>query len=326
MRAYAPEYSEPGVGAMKKEEKDMKLSTAALLVAAPISAIASPVKVMTYNIRYSAGDVDSPDNNWEARREALAQLVEKEKPDVAGFQEVLPDQRAWLEERFPQYAFSGQGRNADRRNGEASPVAFLKERFNVVTNGTFWLSETPDKPGSRSWNAKYPRICTWAVLEDKSGGGRFSFANMHTDHQSEEAREKGMLLVIERMKEFGVGAPMVLTGDLNCLEFERPSVSARELLDDALSVSATPPEGPWRTCNHWQWRDRETTIADALKKDVLERSAKGDDAERIDYIYVSHGTKVLGYRTIASPRPGTKLYPSDHFPTVATLEFEPAGK
>ena len=307
---------------MGMEEKEMKLYTAAMLVAAPISAVASPVKVMTYNIRYSAGDVDSPDNNWLSRREALAQLVESEKPDVVGFQEVLPDQRAWLEERFPQYAFSGQGRNADRKNGEASPVAFLKERFSAVTNGTFWLSEKPDEPGSKSWNAKFPRICTWAVLEDKAGGERFSFANTHTDHKSEEAREKGMLLVIQRMKEFGVGAPMVLMGDLNCLEFEKPSVSVRELLDDALRVSETTPEGTWRTCNHWAWREMETSIADALKKDVRERSAKGDDSERIDYIYVSPGTKVLSYRTIATPRPGTKLYPSDHFPTVATLQFK----
>lgn len=300
----------------------MNICAAALLVAMPISLAASPVRVMTYNIRYSAGDVDSADNNWPARREALAQLVEKENPDVVGFQEVLPDQRAWLEERLPQYAFSGQGRNADRANGEASPVAFLKERFGVVTNGTFWLSATPDEPGSKSWDAKFPRICTYAVLKDKGTGLSFSFANTHTDHKSEEAREKGMLLIIERMKEFGKGAPIVFVGDHNCLEFEKPSVAVRELLDDALNVSETSPEGTWRTCNHWVWRDKETTITEALKKGMRERSVKGDDAERIDYIYVSRGTKVLDYQTIATPRPWTKLYPSDHFPSVATLVFE----
>ena len=93
-------------------------------------------------------------------------------------------------------------------------------------------------------------------------------------------------------------------------------------LDDALNVSETSPEGTWRTCNHWVWRDKETTITEALKKGMRERSAKGDDTERIDYIYVSRGTKVLDYKTIASPRLGTKLYPSDHFPSVATLVFE----
>ena len=290
-------------------------------IAGTLSLAQSNIKAMTYNIRSSDGDANSPFNNWPARREDLASLVERESPDVVGFQEVLPVQLSWLEERLPQYAFSGCGRDADRTSGEASPVAYLKDRFSVVTNGTFWLSATPDVPGSISWGAKYPRICTWAVLEDKTDGRRFSFANTHTDHKSEEAREKGMLLVIERMKRFGEGAPIVLVGDHNCLEFETPSVAVRELLDDSLHVSKTPPEGSWRTCNHWAWRENETSIAEAMKKGMTERSCKGDDAERIDFIYVSRGTEVLSYRTISSPRPGTKLYPSDHFPSMATIRF-----
>ena len=300
---------------------DKALAAAGVL--AKEDCASEPVKVMTYNIRYSAGDVDSPDNNWTARREDLARLVASEAPDVIGFQEVLPDQRQWLEERFPQYAFSGCGRNADAASGEASPVAYLKERFVAVTNGTFWLSETPDEPGSKSWGAKYPRICTWAVLDDKTGGGRFSFANTHTDHKSEEAREKGMLLVIERMKEFGANAPIVLVGDHNCLEFEKPALAVSKLLNNAMYESVTAPEGPWRTFNFWSYKENEMSIVEALAKPLDERSIPGDmsDHKRIDYIYVSPGTKVLAYRTIPATRPGTKLYPSDHFPTVATLVF-----
>ena len=138
----------------------------------------APMKVMTYNIRYSAGDRNSADNNWEARRDDLANLVESANPDVAGFQEVLPDQRKWLEARFPGYAFVGEGRNADRVNGEASPIAFRKDRFEPVKSGTFWLSETPDEPGSaklvfdtsnapdlRKWTEEKfaPAMCEWVV-------------------------------------------------------------------------------------------------------------------------------------------------------------------
>ena len=46
-----------------------------------------------------------------------------------------------------------------------------------------------------------------------------------------------------------------------------------------------------------------------------------DCGARIDYVYVSPGTKVLDYATHADARPGKKLYPSDHFPVVATLVF-----
>ena len=199
-------------------------------------------KVMTYNIRYSAGDRNSADNNWEARRDDLANLVESANPDVAGFQEVLPDQRKWLEARFPGYAFVGDGRNADRVNGEASPIAFRKDRFEPMKSGTFWLSETPDEPGSKSWKAAFPRICSYAVLKDKATGKTFAFANTHTDHRSEEAREKGMLLVIERMKEFSGGAPVVFVGDHSCLEYEKPAQAVAKILKDALYLSETPPE------------------------------------------------------------------------------------
>ena len=57
------------------------------------------MKVMTYNIRNSVSD-QSTKNAWDARKHDMADLIEREAPDVAGFQEALPDQRKWLEARF----------------------------------------------------------------------------------------------------------------------------------------------------------------------------------------------------------------------------------
>jgi endonuclease/exonuclease/phosphatase family metal-dependent hydrolase len=277
------------------------------------------IRVMTYNIRYSEGDRESPKNNWNVRKDDLVDLIVRENPDVVGFQEVLPEQMEFLKSRLSSYTFVGEYRNADRKSGEASPIAFKSNRFKAVKCGTFWLSETPDAAGSISWGAKYPRVCSYAVLDDAPNGRRFAFANTHTDHKSEEAREKGMLLVVERMKEFAGDAPIVFTGDHNCLEFDKCAMSVKEKLDDALYRSETPPEGPWRTCTHWVWREQEVSTSDALKLPPEKRSATGDDAERIDYIYATPGTRVLGYRTIPDTRPGVKLYPSDHFPIVADI-------
>ena len=281
------------------------------------------LRVMTYNIRYSAGDKASPDNNWDVRKGDLARLIHREEPDVIGFQEVLSDQMAFLMTCFPDYTFVGNFRNAGLMSGEASPVAFRTARFDVAKFGTFWLSETPDEPGSRSWGAKYPRVCSYAVLVDRESGKRFAFANTHTDHRSEKAREKGMLLIIERMKEFGGDCPIVFTGDHNCFEYEKPAVEVAKTLTDALYLSETPPKGAWRTFNFWSWHESELSIADALKLDVRERSVPGDksDMKRIDYIYVSPGVRVLSYRTIPDVRPGTRLYPSDHFPSEAEVEL-----
>jgi len=277
---------------------------------------------MTYNVRCAGGDSKSKDNNWPARREDLARLIEQENPDAIGFQEVEPGQLKWLKDRLCDYKFIGVGRNADG-GGESSPVAYRHSRYVAVTNGTFWLSEEPDRPGSKGWDAALPRICTYAVLKDKATGKSFCFANTHTDHVGAKAREKGMMLVIGRMKEFGRGAPIVFTGDHNCIETDKPARAVSKMLKDALYLSSSPPEGPWRSFNGWKWRDEEMSIADALKRpeDRRNTAPDGSRALRIDYIYVSPGTRVLDYRTVADPRPKKKLYPSDHFPCVSTVEF-----
>ena len=295
------------------------------------------VRVATYNIRLATGDKGTS-NAWEERRDDMVGLVRRLDVDAGGLQEVRPEQMAFLRERFPEFEFVGEHRGADRVSDEASPVFYRKSRFVAEKKGTFWLSETPDVPGVKGWGAACPRVCSYLVLRDKSTGKRFCFANTHTDHVSALAREKGMMLVIERMREFGAGAPIVFTGDHNCRETEAPAEAVSKLLRNALYVSETPPEGPWRTFNGWQWREKEVSTGDAMKLPADVRNARmgSPDADkkvgngrhvwedcgaRIDYIYVSPGVRVVDYATVGDPRPGRKLYPSDHFPIVATIEL-----
>ena len=127
-----------------------------------------------------------------------------------------------------------------------------------------------------------------------------------------------------KSKDNNWAAPIVFTGDHNCLEHEPPAKAVAQILTDALYLSETPSEGSWRTFNYWSWRENEMPIVEALKKPVGSRSVPGDNSgeKRIDYIYVSPGTRVLDYRTVPAPRPNTHLYPSDHFPSVATISFK----
>lgn len=76
------------------------------------AAKASAVRVMTYNVRCEGGDRKSKDNNWPSRSVDFAHVIERENPDVMGFQEVEPGQLKWLKGRFPDFEFSGRGRNA----------------------------------------------------------------------------------------------------------------------------------------------------------------------------------------------------------------------
>ena len=317
------------------------LVVAALMFAAGCAT--SPrdvVRVGTYNIRLSGvgGNVDKGTPNvWKERKADLVALVRKLDLDVFGLQEVCPDQAEYLRENLPGYEFVGEHRNADRVSGEASPVCFRKSRFEALGKGTFWLSETPDVPGLKGWGAACPRVCSYLILRDRATGKKFCFANTHTDHISAEAREKGMLLVIERMKKFGEGVPIVFTGDHNCRETEAPAQAVAKILNDALYRSETMPKGSWRTFSGWKWRDSEVQIAQALAVPIAVRNAtKGSpdgvkDASgehphekygaRIDYIYVSPEIRVLDFETVNEPRAGHRLYPSDHFPVVANIEI-----
>ena len=271
------------------------------------------IRVGSYNIRLSGAYAEKADgpNYWECRKGDLVALVKKMDLDAFGLQEVCPDQAQYLRERLPEFAFVGEHREADRVSGEASPVFYRKSRFEAEKCGTFWLSETPDVPGKKGWGAACPRVCSYLILRDKASGKRFCFANTHTDHVSARAREKGMLLIIERMKEFGAGAPIVFTGDHNCRYGDAPAVAVRKILKDARDISETLPAGPRNTFQGFgKYKDGPVDVNGRTYDDYC-----------IDYIYVSDGTRVLDFATHDDRRPGTDLYPSDHFPVTATVEL-----
>ena len=300
-------------------------------------AASNDLKVGTYNIRLQPGDKGTP-NAWESRKVDFINLLRRMDLDAFGLQEVCPGQAEYITNNLPQYVLVGEHRNADRVSGEASPVLYRKDRFDALKCGTFWLSETPDVPGLKGWGAACPRVCSWMWLKDRKTGKTFCFANTHTDHISALARKEGMLLIIRRMHEFAPpGTPVIFTGDHNCRETEEPAQAVSKLLKNALYLSETPPTGSWRTFTGWKWREKEYSTTDALKLAPHVRNARqgSPDADkrqnggyvwedcgaRIDYIYVSDGIRVKSYATRDDPRPGTKLYPSDHFPVTAVIEL-----
>ena len=285
---------------------------AALIAVALTGCVASrpveTIRVGSYNIRLSAGDKGTP-NAWDCRKADLVDLVKKLDLDAFGMQEVCPDQAQYLRENLPEFAFVGEHREKDRVSGEASPVFYRKSRFEAERRGTFWLSETPDIPGLKGWGAACPRVCSYLILKDKSSGKRFCFANTHTDHISEKARVEGMKLIIGRMKDFGAGSPIVFTGDHNCRYADAPAVAARQVLKDARDICEAPLKGPHNTFQGFgKYKDGPVDV----------KGRKYDDY-CIDYIYVSDGTRVLDFVTHDDRRPGTDLYPSDHFPVSATI-------
>ncbi|MFC7141057.1 endonuclease/exonuclease/phosphatase family protein [Halosimplex aquaticum] len=260
------------------------------------------VRVLTYNVRRdvaSDGEFD-----WAARRDAVASTLRFHRPDVIGLQEPLAHQYADVRDALPAYEWVGQSRNADDGDGEFCPVGYRRDRFERVDAGTFWLSPTPEEPGSVGWDAAYPRIATWVRLEYRRSGERLLYANTHLDHESARARAEGAELLRERVQEQRENdEALVVGGDLNCLAGDEPhralaGPDEESPLVDAREASPHPPHGPSTTRT-----DFEGLLPD----------------RQIDHVFVA-GCDVAGYG-VAADVMGDGWFPSDHLPVVVDLEL-----
>lgn len=173
------------------------------------------MKLVTFNIRLD-WNYDN-ENNFCFRKPLILNKIRQENPDIICFQEVLPHVALWLKESLPGYYIVGCPRGADLQDEQAC-IAYRANRFNLLKLDSYWLSLTPNVPGSRyAEQSPCPRICTQVTLQDLVTGKVFRLANTHLDHEGHRARILGAKQIIERMKaeEFFPNAPAILVGDLN---------------------------------------------------------------------------------------------------------------
>jgi endonuclease/exonuclease/phosphatase family metal-dependent hydrolase len=199
--------------------------TAASLLVHTISAAPEPanppLKVMSFNIRYGAANDGT--NSWPHRSRLVLETIQTFDPDLLGLQEVLGFQADYLKERLPGYAFHGVGREDGVAKGEFVPLMYKRDRFELSYSGHFWLSETPELPGSKSWDSSLPRMLSWVILRDRHVPDRpFVFANVHFDHRGPQARLESARLIRQRAAEIQDEHPVVLTGDFNTTEDDPP--------------------------------------------------------------------------------------------------------
>jgi len=256
--------------------------------------------VMSFNIRYGTAN-DGPDA-WPNRRDQVVGLIGREAPDVIGTQEALRFQLDEIRRALPVYGEAGVGRDDGGEAGEYAAILFRADRLELLASGTFWLSDRPDVPGSATWGNRVTRICTWARLRDRAGGRSFAVYNVHLDHESQPARERGVALVLERIarRADGRGArePALLLGDFNAGE-TNPATGAARAAGFRDAFRARHP------------RDSVVGTFNAFRGDST--------GEKIDYVFVPAGVEVLDAR-ILRDRAGGR-FPSDHFPVAARLRL-----
>ncbi len=259
-----------------------------------------PVRVMTFNIRY--GTAPDEENAWPHRRELVFKVIRDFSPEFLGLQYALRSQLDELESELPEFTRVGVGRDADG-GGEYSALLIRKARFDLSDAGTFWLSDTPETPGSKTWGNTLPRICTWARLLARTSGRRFVMINTHWDHQSQPARLASGELMAKRIEELSAaGEPVIVTGDFNAA----PNNPAFEGLLERASMQDT-----FRKVH-----PDETEISTFNGFGTVPRSPK------IDAVLVSQEWSVQDAAIVRTHE--GKRYPSDHFPISAVVELNEA--
>ena len=251
------------------------------------------IKYISYNIRY--GTANDGDNAWDIRKPATKEMISREQPDVFGLQEALIGQLEYIDSNFPQYSRVGVGRDDGKEEGEFMAVYYRNDRFKLLENGNFWLSETPDVC-SMGWDAACRRIVTWAKLEDKETGKEFYVFNTHLDHVGEVAREQSISLIVKRIDEIvkDANAPVFLSGDFNSNVSSPIFDPLKNIMKDSRAIL---PESEWiPTYNNF---------------------GNGNDA-MIDYIFYKNA-EVLDFKTLNGDY--GKPYISDHYPVMATMKI-----
>ena len=254
------------------------------------------VRVVQFNLRTTGFGKTSV----AYRAPLMAAKLESLQADSMGFQEANLRWMTYLEEHLTDYAYVGVARDDGKVRGEFSPIFYLKEKYDAVESGTFWLSKTPDKPGTKDWGSACSRICTWAVLENKETGARYAHFNTHLDHISGEARTHQMEVLLEKVKEYLGVYPIVLTGDLNDLEDSDMYREAAALLTDAR-----------RAAPDTDTRDTFHNYGGVVPKGLL------------DYVFTSEEISPLVFRVIDDRPDGAYL--SDHYGVYVDLAMPSRG-
>lgn len=257
-------------------------------------------KLGTFNIKNSGPLYEDPLDSWENRKESIKTIIQRQNWDVFGLQEVKEDQLKELK-KLEKYNFVGEIRdNSDE--GEYNPVFYREDKFSCLDNGTFWLSDTPEKMShAHSWNAACPRIATWAVLRQKNSDKELLFIATHLDFASEFAREKGATLIADFVKE-RKEKNVAIVGDLNGEPSEVFYKKFSQTLKDTL-INSPYHIGPYVTC----------TGTNEFSNDI-----NWSTMSRIDYIWINPEMKVLKTEIVTDCINGR--YPSDHFPVTAWVE------
>lgn len=257
---------------------------------------APALRVMSFNIRYN--NPNDGEHAWPNRAEKVASVILFHQADLVGVQEALHEQITELSASLPGYEWIGVGRDDGKQAGEYSAIFYRSSAVIPQASGTFWLSATPEVPGSIGWDAAITRVVTWARFTSRASGQSFYHFNTHFDHRGPQARLESARLVVNRVEAIAGDLPAIVTGDFNFTESAEGYTVLTQSLTDAYYASAVPAYGAPST-----FYGGFTVTHEA--------------GRRIDYIFTNGRAGVQRFGTLSDNWDGH--FPSDHLPVLAEI-------
>jgi len=255
------------------------------------------IRIMSFNIRYSLADDGI--NGWDNRKALVIDRIRAADPDLLGLQECRDDHQAvYIRENLPDYQFYGVPRGGgDQTALEMAPVLFRKSSFQHMQSGHFWLSQTPQIPGSKSWDSAFARTATWVQLFHPASSTTLIFLNTHFDYQPGAIRGAARLLK-QWAKQNLSNTPVIITGDFNA---DKTSAAYHRLTGDGKLVDV--------------YREIHPDAADDI---TFHGFGHPELYSSIDWILASRAFQPRAAVIDTSHSAGR--YPSDHYPLIAELD------
>lgn len=254
------------------------------------------MKLVSFNLR-NVWDSDGI-NSFVSRAGGILDRLAHEAPDVVCFQEGMQNNTDFLRRALAsEYEFYFHPRNADY-SGEGLALALRRGQVFLYRLDFFWLSDTPQVPGSRfPVQSVCPRICQCALL--RTAAGQFlRVYNVHLDHESDDARIRGIRCALERVEQDWKDCPypFFLLGDFNAL----PGSETIRWCD---AYAAVPLRDLTADCGG-TWHDFGRA-----------------EPQKLDYIYTDAATAARPHTVERWTQQTNGIYLSDHYPVALSIDL-----
>ncbi len=255
-------------------------------------------KILTCNVRVDLPADGQAGNRWADRKGLCTDMMRAQQADLIGLQECQHVHLTHLKARLPEFDSFALS-NPDAQVHPLNVILFSRARYELISAGGFWLSQTPHVAGSKSWDSAHARFVNWVHLKERASGKEFRLWNTHLDHIGQVARERAAELIVQASAPFPKAFPQLLTGDFNA-SATNPAIkllAAAGWTDTYAAVHG--PEDPGFTAHAF------------LGPQYGEKKLKGRTGSRIDWIWCRGEVKPLAAEVIRDSRNGR--YPSDHY-------------